>query len=112
MRCPCCAAPGTHGIRISNVSLAPGRSRALRLVRREPGPIASRRSKSAAHRLRPIAVWLVFVPVAALIYNAFTEDTSFGLSLLSFENFAEAYSGWHIARLLRNSLIFAARAPS
>jgi hypothetical protein len=50
--------------------------------------------------------------VAALIYNAFTEDTSFGLSLLSFENFAEAYSGWHIARLLRNSLIFAARAPS
>src|ERR1700720_1197922 len=54
-----------------------------------------------------IAVWLVFVPVAALIYNAFTEDTGFGPGAFSFENFAEAYSGWHIARLLRNSLIFA-----
>jgi iron(III) transport system permease protein len=54
-----------------------------------------------------IAVWLVFVPVAALIYNAFTEDTGIGPGAFSFENFAEAYSGWHIARLLRNSLIFA-----
>ena len=54
-----------------------------------------------------IVVWLVFVPVAALIYNAFTEDTGFGPGALSFENFIEAYSGWHIARLLRNSLIFA-----
>src|SRR4029077_14069979 len=54
-----------------------------------------------------IAVWLVFVPVAALIYNAFTEDTGFGPGAFSFANFAEAYSGWHIARLLRNSLIFA-----
>ena len=37
-----------------------------------------------------IAVWLVFVPVAALIYNAFTEDTGFGPGAFSFENFAEA----------------------
>jgi iron(III) transport system permease protein len=54
-----------------------------------------------------IAAWLVFVPVAALLYNAFTEDTGFGPGAFSLENFVEAYSGWHILRLLRNSLIFA-----
>ena len=25
-----------------------------------------------------VAVWLVFVPLSALLYNAFTEDTGFG----------------------------------
>jgi iron(III) transport system permease protein len=54
-----------------------------------------------------VVVWLVFVPVAALLYNAFTEDTGFGPGAFSVENFVEAYSGWHILRLLRNSLIFA-----
>jgi iron(III) transport system permease protein len=54
-----------------------------------------------------LAVWLVLVPVAGLIYNAFTEDTGFGPGAFSLENFAEAYSSWHIVRLLRNSLIFA-----
>jgi iron(III) transport system permease protein len=54
-----------------------------------------------------VAVWLVFVPVAALLYNAFTEDTGFGPGTFSVENFVEAYSGWHVLRLLRNSLIFA-----
>jgi iron(III) transport system permease protein len=54
-----------------------------------------------------VAAWLVFVPVAALLFNAFTEDTGFGPGALSLENFVEAYSGWHILRLLRNSLIFA-----
>ena len=54
-----------------------------------------------------IAVWLVFVPVAALIYNAFTEDTGFGPGAFSLDNFVEAYSSWHILRLLRNSLLFA-----
>jgi ABC-type Fe3+ transport system permease subunit len=54
-----------------------------------------------------VTVWLVFVPVAALLYNAFTEDTGFGPGALSLENFVEAYSSWHILRLLRNSLMFA-----
>jgi iron(III) transport system permease protein len=54
-----------------------------------------------------VAVWLVFVPLSALIYNAFTEDTGFGPGAFSLENFVEAYSGWHILRLFGNSLIFA-----
>jgi iron(III) transport system permease protein len=55
-----------------------------------------------------IAGWLVFVPLAALFYTAFTEDTGFGPGPASLQNFVEAYSSWHIARLLTNSLIFAA----
>src|SRR5713101_896387 len=54
-----------------------------------------------------IAVWLVFVPVSALFHNAFTEDTGFGPGAFSLDNFVEAYSSWHILRLLRNSLLFA-----
>jgi len=59
-----------------------------------------------------IAAWLVFVPLAALFYNAFTEDTGFGPGELSLANFVEAYSGWHILRLLRNSLLFAAASAA
>src|SRR5262249_24454411 len=55
-----------------------------------------------------IAGWLVFVPLAALFYTAFTEDTGFGPGPSSLQNFVEAYSSWHVARLLTNSLIFAA----
>jgi hypothetical protein len=47
-----------------------------------------------------IAAWLVFVPVAALLYNAFTEDTGFGPGELSLGNFIEAYSSWHILRFM------------
>jgi iron(III) transport system permease protein len=54
-----------------------------------------------------LAVWFVFVPISALIYNAFTEDTSFGPGAFSLDNFVEAYASWSILRLLRNSLIFA-----
>jgi iron(III) transport system permease protein len=54
-----------------------------------------------------VALWLVFVPLSALIYNAFTEDTGFGPGGFSLENFVEAYSSWHILRLFSNSLIFA-----
>ena len=54
-----------------------------------------------------VAVWFVFVPLSALIYNAFTEDTGFGPGALSLDNFVEAYSSWHILRLLGNSLVFA-----
>jgi iron(III) transport system permease protein len=55
-----------------------------------------------------IAGWLVFVPLAALLYTAFTEDTGFGPGPASLKNFVEAYSSWHIVRLFGNSLIFAA----
>jgi iron(III) transport system permease protein len=55
-----------------------------------------------------IAGWLVFVPLAALFYTAFTEDTGFGPGPASLQNFIEAYSSWHIVRLFGNSLIFAA----
>ena len=54
-----------------------------------------------------IAVWFVFVPLSALIYNAFTEDTGFGPGAFSLDNFVEAYSSWHILRLFWNSLVFA-----
>ena len=53
------------------------------------------------------AVWFVVVPISALLYNAFTEDTGFGPGAFSLDNFVEAYSSWHILRLFRNSLIFA-----
>jgi iron(III) transport system permease protein len=54
-----------------------------------------------------IAIWFVFVPLAALLYNAFTEDTGFGPGAFSLDNFVEAYSSWHILRLFWNSLVFA-----
>jgi iron(III) transport system permease protein len=53
------------------------------------------------------AVWFVFVPLSALVYNAFTEDTGFGPGAFSLDNFVEAYSSWHILRLFWNSLVFA-----
>src|SRR5262245_66270957 len=54
-----------------------------------------------------VVIWLVFVPLSALLYNAFTEDTGFGPGGLSLDNFVEAYSSWHIPGLLWNSVIFA-----
>src|SRR5260370_31896541 len=54
-----------------------------------------------------VALWIVFVPLSALVYNAFTEDTGFGPGAFSLENFVEAYSSWHILRLFGNSLVFA-----
>ena len=54
-----------------------------------------------------IAGWLVFVPLAALFYTAFTEDTGFGPGPASLRNFIDAYSSWHILRLFGNSLVFA-----
>ncbi len=54
-----------------------------------------------------IAGWLVFVPLSALLYTAFTEDTGFGPGPASLQNFVEAYSSWHIVRLFGNSLVFA-----
>jgi hypothetical protein len=37
-----------------------------------------------------VAVWLVLVPLSALLYNAFTEDTGFGPGAFSLDNFVEA----------------------
>jgi iron(III) transport system permease protein len=54
-----------------------------------------------------IVGWLVFVPLAALFYTAFTEDTGFGPGAASLQNFIEAYSGGYVLRLFGNSVIFA-----
>jgi iron(III) transport system permease protein len=54
-----------------------------------------------------LALWFVLVPVSALFYNAFTEDTGFGPGAFSLENFVEAYSSWQILGLFRNSFVFA-----
>ena len=54
-----------------------------------------------------VALWIVAVPVWALLYNAFTEDTGFGPGAFSLGNFVEAYSSWQILALFRNSLVFA-----
>jgi iron(III) transport system permease protein len=50
----------------------------------------------------------VFVPLAALFYTAFTEDTGLGPGPASLQNFVDAYSSWHVTRLFGNSVIFAA----
>lgn len=55
-----------------------------------------------------LVAWLVFVPLAALMSVAFTESTSFGAGGFTLGNFADAYRGRHILRLLGNSLVFAA----
>jgi hypothetical protein len=47
-----------------------------------------------------VVAWLVLVPLSALLYNAFTEDTGFGPGDFSLDNFVEAYSSWHILGLL------------
>ena len=54
-----------------------------------------------------IAAWLVFVPLSALLFTAFTEDNIYGFGAPTFDNFIEAYSSWYILRLFGNSLIFA-----
>jgi iron(III) transport system permease protein len=54
-----------------------------------------------------LVVWLVFVPLGALFYTAFAEDTPFGPGDLTLKNFALAYTNNHILLLLKNSAIFA-----
>jgi iron(III) transport system permease protein len=55
-----------------------------------------------------VGVWLVLVPVAALLLTAFTEDTGLGFGAFTLDNFVEAYSSARIVRLIGNSLIYAA----
>jgi iron(III) transport system permease protein len=57
-----------------------------------------------------IVAWLVLVPVAALFYVAFTEQTMYGPGAFTFDNFVEAYGSLNISRLFGNSLIYAVGA--
>ncbi len=54
-----------------------------------------------------LAAWLVFVPLAALFYTAFAEDTPFGPGAATLGNFIDAYVENHIPLLLYNSAVFA-----
>jgi iron(III) transport system permease protein len=54
-----------------------------------------------------VAAWLVFVPLTALFYTAFSEDTPFGPGAATFANFVRAYADNHILSLLWNSAVFA-----
>ena len=68
-------------------------------------------------RVNPATIWLVFctvicgwfvvVPVGALFFTAFTEDTGFGPGPFSLINFVEAYGHWSILKVFGNTLIFA-----
>ncbi len=54
-----------------------------------------------------ICAWFVIVPMAALFYTGFTEDTGFGPGPFTLDNFVEAYGRWSILKVFSNSLIFA-----
>jgi iron(III) transport system permease protein len=54
-----------------------------------------------------ICAWFVMVPLTALFYTAFSEDTPYGPGAFTFDNFISAYSDPHIYVLFWNSLIFA-----
>jgi iron(III) transport system permease protein len=55
-----------------------------------------------------IGVWLVLVPLAALLLTAFTEDTGLGFGAFTLDNFVDAYGSGRILRLIGNSLVYAA----
>jgi iron(III) transport system permease protein len=55
-----------------------------------------------------IGIWLVLVPVAALLLTAFTEDTGLGFGAWTLQNFVDAYADSRILRLIGNSVIYAA----
>lgn len=69
------------------------------------------------HRLHPanialvvcalIAGWLVLVPLAALFYTAFAEDTPFGPGGFTLQNFVDAYRSYQILGVLWATLVFA-----
>src|ERR1700685_1712064 len=54
-----------------------------------------------------IGIWLVLVPVAALLLTAFTEDTGLGFGAFTLDNFVEAYASTRILRLFANSVVYA-----
>ena len=54
-----------------------------------------------------IAAWLVLVPLAALFYTAFSEDTPFGPGAFTLQNFVDAYSDYGLLGVLWSTLVFA-----
>jgi len=54
-----------------------------------------------------VAAWLVVVPLAMLLFTAFTEDSIFGSGAPTLQNFVDAYASRHILGLFGNSLIYA-----
>ena len=54
-----------------------------------------------------LCLWLVFVPLASLLYVAFAEDTPEGPGAFTFDNFINAYTVDHLWNLVENSVIFA-----
>ena len=54
-----------------------------------------------------LTVWLLFVPLAALLLTAFSEDTIYGPGDFTLENFKEAYASSRILLLFWNSFVFA-----
>ena len=54
-----------------------------------------------------IAGWLVLVPLAALFYTAFAEDTIFGPGAFTLQNFVDAYLGRQILGVMWSTLVFA-----
>ena len=53
-------------------------------------------------------IWLLLVPLGALLMTAFSEDTIYGPGDLTLENFKDAYSSSRILLLIWNSFVFAA----
>ena len=54
-----------------------------------------------------LTVWLLLVPLAALLLTAFSEDTIYGPGDFTLENFTEAYASSRIFLLFWNSFVFA-----
>ena len=54
-----------------------------------------------------VCAWFVIVPLAALFYTAFTEDTGFGPGPFTLGNFKEAFGHASILKLIGNSIVFA-----
>ena len=54
-----------------------------------------------------LTIWLLLVPLGALLMTAFSEDTIFGPGDFTLENFKEAYSSSRILLLIWNSFLFA-----
>ena len=55
-----------------------------------------------------VVAWFVLIPLLALFYTAFAEDTPYGPGAFTLQNFVEAYASRHIYLLFWNSLVFAA----
>jgi iron(III) transport system permease protein len=54
-----------------------------------------------------LVLWLVLVPLVALLYTSFTEQTMFGSGGFTLDNVVDAYKGRHIGLLLWNSVVYA-----